>query len=201
MKNKIILWLIERLYRMSYEPINLDGINRKLIKPVLGLIINGVQYWQFVNIGDMPRMRLVHYNYMRDEMTMGIDRELQVKIIDKILSANNDGDRNSVGAFGLMFKDLVTNITSIEALYNIASVMYFDKNEDLSNYDSDYNREKIKRFKTVKDKSFFFSHLLQSSLKITSEQMPDDIQKFLNENEVKLNAWKSMLTDLTEFKS
>lgn len=201
MIRRILLWLIERMHRMVYEPVTLDKVNQKLIRPVPGLIINGVQYYEFVNLGDMPHMRMVHYNYMREEMVMGIDRELQVRIIDKILDANEKGEKNRVGALGFMFKDIVSNITTVEALYNMSSVLYFDHKEDIASYDLDYNQQKIKQFKTVKDKSFFFFYLLQSSLKTTPDKLPSDIQQFLNENAVKLRAWMSILSEETELQS
>lgn len=201
MKRRILLWLIQRLHRMLYEPVTLDKVNQKLIRPVPGLIVNGVQYYEFVNTGDIPRMRLVHYNYMREEMVMGIDRELQMRIIDKILDANEKGEKNRVGALGFMFKDIVSNITTVEALYNVASVLYFDLKEDIATYDLDYNHEKIKGFKAFRDKSFFFFYLLQSSLKTTPDKMPNDIQQFLNENAVRLRAWMSILSEETESQS
>lgn len=205
MKNRIINWLIEKLYRWSYEPINLDSLNKKLIKPVPNLVIDGVQYWQFVNIGDMPKMRLVHYSYMREEMVMGIDRELQLKVLGKIKDALKNPDMpsaiDSARGFIWMFEDMLANITTVEALYNVASVLYFDPKEDIANYDFDYNQAKIKKFKTIKDKGFFFSHLLQHSLKITADKMPPDMQKFLNENAVKLNTWLSILSEPTESRS
>jgi hypothetical protein len=198
MMRRILLWLIEKLHRLTYEPITLDKVNQKLIRPVPGLIIDGVQYYEFVNLNDMPRMRKVHYGYMRDEMVMSIDRELQLKIVDKILAANQDNDRNRVGALGLMFKDILCNITSIESLYNISSVMYFDDHEDIASYDLDYNQRKIAAFKKLRDKRFFFSYLLQESLKTTPDKLPADIMEFLNENAVKLNAWRSILSEPTE---
>jgi hypothetical protein len=200
-KTKLILRLIEWLYKFTYEPITLDKLNSKMIKPVPGLVIDGVQYWQFLNLGDMPRNRMVHYTYMREEMTMGIDRDSQNKIIDKIIAANNAGDRDAITLATYAWKDIINNITTIQALYNVASVMYFDPKEDVGTYDADYNDAKIRKFKTIKDKSFFFSHLLQSSLKITSEQMPSDIQRFLNENEAKFKFWISMVSEPTESKN
>jgi hypothetical protein len=197
MKQKIIMWLIERLYRQAYEPINLDKINQKLIRPVPGLVIDGVQYFEFVNIGDVPRMRLVHYTYMREEMVMGIDRDLLLKLIGKVKAAHQANDGNLLSTMIWMFEDIVTNVTTIEAMYNVASVVYFDPKEDIACYDYDYNLDKIKKFKTVKDKSFFFSYLLQNSLKITADKLPKDMMQFLNENAVKLAAWKSIISEPT----
>lgn len=197
MMRKIYLWLIERLYRLTYERVTLDKQNQKLIRPVPGLLIDGVQYFEFVNKGDMPHMRMVQYGHIREEMVMGIDRKLQMEIIDKILEANEAKDTNRIGALGYMFKDIVANITTIESLYNIASVAYFDEREDIGTYDLDYNRQKIEQFKKLRDKGFFFGYLMRETLKTTGAQLPPDIQKFLNENAVKLNAWKQLISEPT----
>ncbi|MFN8691001.1 MAG: hypothetical protein ACK5XL_13445, partial [Cyclobacteriaceae bacterium] len=76
MLRKLCLYIIEKLYRYTYEPVQLDRINSKLIKPVPGLVIEGVQYYEFANVADMPEGRRAHYNYLRDELAMGADREL-----------------------------------------------------------------------------------------------------------------------------
>jgi hypothetical protein len=198
MKRKILLWLIQKLHRLTYEPTILDKVNKKLIQPVPGLIIDGVQYYEFVSLADMPHMRMVHYSYMREEMVMGIDRQTQLTLISKIKGALKDSDLGAAQAFLFMFEDMLANITTIESLYNVASVIYFDDKEDIATYDHDYNQQKIKRFKSIKDKSFFFFYLLQSSLKVTADKMPRDMQTFLNENAVKLNTWMSILSEPTE---
>ena len=198
MIRRFLLYMIERLYRLTYQRTTLDKVNNKLIRPVPGLIINGVQYFEFVNLGDMPEMRMVHYNYMREEFTMGIDRELQLRLINKILEANEERDSNRIGALGFMFKDIVNNISTVESLYNAASVLYFDEREDIAQYDLDYNHEKIKGFKTLQDKSFFFGWLLRESLKNTGKQLPADIQQFLNDNAARLKYWKQIVSEPTE---
>ena len=76
MIRKLILWIIirlnpsttqkleviEKLYPLTYQPTTLDKVNNKLIRPVPGLLIDGVQYWEFVNLADMPEARRMHYN-------------------------------------------------------------------------------------------------------------------------------------------
>lgn len=191
---KFIAWLTS----FTYEPTTLDKVNQKLIKPVPGLIIDGVQYYEYVNIADMAQNRMVHFNYMRDEMVMGIDRELQLKFIDKLEKANLERDSNNIAATLYMFKDVLNNITTIESHYNMASLVYFDKQEDISTYDADYNERKIKAFKTIKDKSFFFTTLLQGSLNISLQHLGQDMQSYLNENAARLKGWKQILSVQTE---
>ncbi len=197
MFKKQLLKLIAWLTRLTYEPITLDKINQKLIKPVPGLIIDGVQYYEFVNIADMPQLRMVHFNYMREEMVMGIDRDLQMKFIERIEKSNEERDSNNIAATCYMFKDVINNISTIESHYNMASLVYFDAKEDISAYDADYNERKIAAFKQIKDKGFFFTTLLQGSLNLSLQQLGQDIQSYLNENAARLSAWKRIVSEPT----
>jgi hypothetical protein len=188
------LEVVEKLYPLTHEKVTVDGINKKLIRPVPNLVIDGVQYYEFVNVADMPQARLVHFNYLREEMMMGIGRPFLNEFIDNMMAANKAGDVNRMGSLLFMLRDTVTNITSIESLYNLACLLRFDEREDLSTFDADYNKLKLERFKRYPNKDFFFSELLRSSLKLTGLSLPPDIREFLNANAVKLRAYKQMVS-------
>lgn len=192
MKRKLLLKIIAWLYRFTYEAVTLDKINNKLIRPVPGLIIDGVQYWEFVQVADMPETRRTHYTYMREEMMMGIDRELQYKIINQMRAALDKSELARVSTILFMWEDTLKNITTVENLYNIASLMYFDMKEDLANYDLDYAQQKIEKFKKL-PKSFFFNRLLQEGLKISGESLQKDMDQLLKESAVKLKAYSRIL--------
>lgn len=197
MWRKIATKLIAWLTRMTYEPTTLDKVNKKLIKPVAGLIVNGVQYWEFVNIADMPQNRMVHFQYLREEMVMGIDRELQYKFINQLKEAISKKDDNWANAILFMFEDVLKNISTIESHYNMASLVYFDANEDISTYDADYAARKIEAFKNFKDHSFFFTTLLQGTLNTSLLALGQDMQDYLNRNAEKLRAYNRMLSGAT----
>lgn len=194
MWRKIILWIVEKLYPFTYEPVTLDKVNGKLIRPVPGLIIEGKQYYEFVSVADMPEARRTHFSYMREETIMGIDRELQFNIINKLKEANQANDVNQIGHILFMWEDTLKNITTVENLYNIASLAYFDRQEDLANYDLDYAQQKIKLFKSVENKGFFFSRLLQETLKVSSESLLHDIEELLKVNAVKLQVYRQQMS-------
>lgn len=189
---KILLYLIQWLQRFSYEKITLDKVNSKLIRPVPQLIINGKQYYEFVNAADMPQARLVHYTYLREEMSMGIDRGTLNEYFDQLLAANDEKNTNRIGSLLYMAKDTINNLTTVESLFNMATLWYFTKDEDISTFDYDYNQVKLKSFKAFPDKGFFFGRLLEVSLKHTGLSLPADIQHFLNENAVKLRAYNQI---------
>lgn len=155
MKRKLLMRLIEWLYSFTYERVTLDKVNSKLIRPVPNLIIDGVQYWEFVQVADMPETRRTHYGYLREEMIMGIDRELQYKIIEGMRKALSANEAPRALSILYMWEDTLKNITTVENLYNLASLMYFDNKEDLAEYDLDYAQQKIAQFK--KSRKVFFS--------------------------------------------
>lgn len=194
MKKRLLLWLIERLYRATLEPITADKVNKKMVRPVAGLLIDGVQYYEFVHASDMPQGRLVHYNYLREELAMGIDRELLKQYIEELKAANTSQDTNRIGSVLYMLEDTICNVTSIESLYNLASLWFFTLDEDLSTYDLAWNQRKIEAFKRFPDKGFFFGQLLRMPLKGIGVELPSDIQRFLNANAAKLAAYSRILT-------
>lgn len=196
MWRKILLKIISWLYSFTYERITLDKVNQKLIRPVPELILLGNQYYEFVNIADMPETRRMEYNSLREEAVMGISRELLINIFDGIITANDNNEKSKVGTEAFLAKDMLRNITSKEILYKMASLMYFTEDEDISLYDLDYNNEKIKLFKRVENQGFFFGRLLDNGLKNTGDPLRADIQKYLKESEVKEKAYLQLLGEM-----
>jgi hypothetical protein len=190
--------IIALLMRLSYGKLTLDKINQKLIKPVPGLIIDGVQYYQFVQVADMPENRLVNYADFEKELNMGVDRQTIKEYINELKVANNKADASRIGSLLFMLEDTIDNVTPIEALYNIASVLYFDRSEDVSCYDIDYNAVKIEKFKTVGDKGFFFRSLLENNFKITDKSILNDTVGYLKLSMVKQKAYARILSGLAD---
>lgn len=194
MKRKILLWFIERLYRFTYEPVTLDKLNQKMIRPVPGLVIDGVQYWEFVNIADMPESRRANYLNARKRMQMSIDDDLLLEYIDKLRQANDNDEKSRIGSLLFMLEDTIRNITPMENIYYLASIAYFDEREDLKTYDLDYANRKIEKFKSIKEQGFFFLRLLSDDSKNTGNQQLQDILYSLAEGEAKLRAYGRILS-------
>lgn len=194
MKQRILLSIIGWLTRLTHERVTVDTINHKLIRPVPGLVIDGRQFYEFVQPSDMPQGRLVHYGYLRDEMAMGIDRKLLMEYVEKVRANAKDHNYDAIITCMFMLEDTLKNITTIESLYNLASLWYFDKTEDLSTYDFDYAQQKIAGFKAFPNKGFFFTNLLQHGLRLTGESLPPDIVDYLNKNAQRLKSWQRILS-------
>jgi hypothetical protein len=183
------LEVIEKLYPLTYEPTTLDKVNGKLIRPVPGLLIDGVQYWEFVNLADMPEARRMHYNLRRQQFHMGLEEELLLEYIALMKEANNKSDASRMGSLLFMLEDTTRNLTTPETLLHIASIAYFDAKEDIASYDLDYNQRKIDKFRMIPDKGFFFDRLLRESLKVSAESYQGDIEAYLQKSVAKLTAF------------
>lgn len=185
----------------THEPLRLDKLNQKMIRPVEGLVIDGNQYYEFVSSADMPEARFVHFNHLRQELAQGMDIATGNKYLEEMKVANNTNDRSRNGALIYMMQDTMNNCTPLESLYNIAALIYFEKFEDLSCFDNDYNAAKIKAFKAYPNQGFFLSRLILKGLKNVGKESPEDIQKYLRASAVKLKAYQQMLSERSEIKT
>ena len=187
-KMSLLTWASEE----THEPLKLDKVNQKMIKPVEGLIINGEQYYEFVNASDMPEARFIHYLDLNKELTAGFDRETGSEYLEQMKIANNSQDSSKIGALIFMLQDQMLNCTPLDVLYKLAALVYFDKNEDISCFDADYNHQKIKLFRQLPNQGFFFGRLLRKGLTNVGVELPADIGAYLKKSAVKLQAYREM---------
>jgi hypothetical protein len=192
--------LITWAERETHEPLKLDKINSKMIRPVDGpdgpMVIEGKQYYEFVNAADMPQARFIHYLDINRELTSGVAREDAKNFLEQMKLANNDGDASKLGVLIFMLEDLILNSTPMDVLYKLAALVYFDKDEDLSCFDGDYNARKVKLFKALPNQTFFLSRLLSKGLRTLGVESPKDIEKSLREAAVKIRAYREMLEEM-----
>jgi hypothetical protein len=180
---------------ITHEPLKLDGINSKMVNPVEGLVMEGKQYYEFVSTADMPEARFVHFQHLRRELAMAMTPEKANEFLNGMREAMAKGDVSMNGALIWMMQDMINNCTPIEVLYQLAALVYFEKDEDLSCFDHDYNSRKIKLFKRYPNQSFFLSRLLSKGLKNVGQESPEDIQKYLRASAVKLEAYNRILSE------
>ena len=190
---KIAQILIKILKRFAYESISVDSLNKKVIEAVPGLMIDGKQAYQFANPADMPEGRYVNFLHFRQELFGGLDREQNIKLFKEIAEANNKGDNSTIGAISLMAIDVLQNCTPIETYYNMASLIYFNKSEDLKTWDADYNLKKIAGFKNEVVKDFFLSNL-SSHLKRYGITSPLNIDDYLRKSALKMKVLNSLIS-------
>lgn len=124
-------------------------------------VIDGVQYYQFDSIYNLPYKRGLAAVMVYEELKMKCDYELLkefTKNIDKILN----GNRISLNEFAELkrMNDIVMErlnwVTDIDLIYKLAAVVYFDKTESPYGYDAKYSFEKIQKWKKAEGVDDFF---------------------------------------------
>ena len=99
---------------------------------------------------------------------MKCDREYllqHTELIDELLSKTITLDEISrIKAANNQLKERLNWIVIPDQAYKLASIVFFDANEDPINYDFKYAEEKIERWKQNEDVSSFFLHQRVSKL-------------------------------------
>lgn len=190
MMKSIAARLAKFFTKLSYQPFTLDQVNRKLIEPVPDL----PGYWRFVNPGDMPEARFVHYLHYVKQLAMNIDEDLLLKYLEGFKEAFEKGDKAKFYAYEFMLRDTLQHVTPVETYYWMSALLYFDEQEDVSCFDHDYNSRKVAYFKSLPNQTFFLSALIRH-LKGSGEVLLEDIQESLRASQVKADAYERILSE------
>ncbi|MEO9475868.1 MAG: hypothetical protein ABJG41_10045 [Cyclobacteriaceae bacterium] len=196
MFKRLLIQLISFLERFTYEPLTVDNANQKLIVPVAGLILNGKQLYRYKNDLDIPIKRRTAISAAYKWFGATLQVKDIVEFINQILEANNTGDKSRVGMLGFSLVDMLKNCTDEEALHRMAAAMYFFKDEDHSQFDSDIAAEKVTAFKKLKgEKRDFFLRSLFKHMGVSSATSLNDIMSNLKKSKAKVQAYKQLLSE------
>jgi len=120
-------------------------------KIIPAMVINGVQYYQFVDINNMMTGRAFTAIDYYNELSMRCTREYlteHCEAMEKILSGESINVMN-IAQLHMQLKERLTMIVDPDIVYKIASVVYFDKDEQPYTYDYRYNQKKIAKWKEI----------------------------------------------------
>jgi hypothetical protein len=119
---------------------------------------DGVKYYEIPGVLNIPYQRGLAAADIYEEVEMRLTREYllgHVKAVGEMLS---DPKKLNLVKLVEFYKDLEERmewIVSPETLYKLASVVYFDENENPEEYNYKYNIDKIAKWKTHSLDSFF----------------------------------------------
>jgi len=151
--------------------------------------VGGETYYRFTDINNLPYKRGLMAFSVYNELDMRCTREylmLHVDAIEKILS-KSEINVYDIKRLNDQMKQRLQLTTDVELMYNLASVAFFDKNENPDNYDPVYCKKKVEKWKKNADvEAFFLSQPLM-------ELIP-----FLNNADVDLNTFSTLNTELNE---
>lgn len=143
--------------------------------------IGGVDYFQcgageFTN---MPFNRAEKAMVFYEELKANIDYNYLLWITNEIEALLNKGNLVKVATLVSLVKERLSLAPEPDLVLKLASVMYFDKNESIYDYDFAYNKKKIASWKTHKLDTFFLKMPIEKLLphidfsKIGSTQMKE----------------------------
>lgn len=130
-----------------------------------------IDYFQFADFNNMPPLRslktLVFYEEMRMKCTVEY-LKWHAEANDNLLT------KDKINIFEIkklndQLKQRIAIAVDFEILFKIASIIFFDKDEDFRDYDFGYNARKIAHWKKYQGVAFFLNLPLQELLPILKD--------------------------------
>ena len=149
--------------------------------------VGGKDYYQFADVFSLPYERGLMAVAVYNEIDMRCSREYLMKHTETItdLLKQQEIDIYKINALNEQMKQRLQLVTDVDLLYKIASVVFFDKNENPALYEQDYCQKKIAHWKEHRGVADFF---LQKPL---MELIP-----FLQNVEVDLDTFSVLMDEL-----
>lgn len=149
---------------------------------------NGITYYKFQDVNNICCLRALKTITFYTEMQMRCDYKYlkrHVEAVDKELSGKSGKiDIYKLKTYNDYLKARLEWVMDTDLVYKLASVVYFDKNENPLEYDMVYNQKKIEQWKeNIPINDFFLSMPIMS------------LVPFLKDLEMNIREY-SMVTEL-----
>ena len=120
--------------------------------------IAGVEYYQFNDVFNLPYERGLMALAIYEETRMRCSREYLAKHVDTIRKILNSEKINlfSINQLNEQMSERLNLALDVDLLYRLASVVFFDKNENPTIYEPEYCQKKIEFWKKHKGVADFF---------------------------------------------
>ncbi|HRH61221.1 MAG TPA: hypothetical protein PL045_11655 [Chitinophagaceae bacterium] len=132
----------------------------------------GIDYYHFADFNNIPAMRglktMVFYEEMRMKCTLKY-LELHTDAVDNLLINSKKINVFEIKKLNDQLRQRITMALDTELIYKIASVVFFDKKEDISDYDFAYNGKKVMHWKKHDANSFFLRQPLIQLLPVLQD--------------------------------
>lgn len=144
---------------------------------------DGVMYSMFDSAFQVPVGRMLAALMFYEEMEMRCDRayiENHVKAMEKILSDRKAINLMEVMKLNMYLKERLELMPLPDHIYKLASVIYFDENESKFEYDFEYNKKKIEKWKASGKATldFFLSRLGEELIPSLKSVTKDSLMYF-----------------------
>ena len=136
--------------------------NRHIIVPAFEF--KGVQYYQIDDYMNIPCQRALEAIRVYEEFDNRCSKAFLLAQCEAIDNAVNKGLLTEVARINKDIKDRLNMIYSPDLIINLASIVYFDENENPMTYEVDYNKKKVIAWREGGLDPFFWSLPLKELL-------------------------------------
>lgn len=175
--------------------------NKKIEAPIIyAFECDGKHYFRFSNDYEIPKGRFQFVQKFYHETTLKITAEDLKKFCQAIKENCNNGKLGDAYKLAdeLEYRD--TWLFEPESLLRFASAIYFTLDEDVTNYDFEYNERKIAAFKKKRMLQFFLMKLMNGQ-SLLSNLSDSDLQIYLQTLNEKVKQQQALMQDLKATKS
>lgn len=124
--------------------------------------VGGIDYYEFDTTANLPFRRGLKFLSIYNEMDMKIDKYYMgkhIEAVDKLLSGKIALEQlSAIKQLNNQLKERNNFIIPEDLIYKIASVVFFDANENPDDWEWKYASEKIERWKKSESATTFFLH-------------------------------------------
>lgn len=165
----------------------------------LAFISGGMKYYKFVNEFKIPYERGVAAADIWAEFDERMDSKDHKSAYKSIIEYARKGDLVEVAKEAEFCLERMDNITNVDLMYKMASVLYFDESENCYGYDYEYNEKKRKLWQKDKDiDSFFLKTALVDYLPSSHGSKINTLEYTQEQRKQILNHLKHRLSILSE---
>lgn len=198
-------------FRIIFKKKSVFPKSEYVIEPAF--IHNGVQYYSYKDIFTVPCYRAMFAIQAFEEVSLRMTREFMIEdlkankaVFERMKEYMSKG--NLIAAYEQLKiadqlleqkKERLEWIFEPEVLYNLASIVYFDKSENPEKYDQKYSKVKIERWKKDGDSLGFFLHQPIRKYIPFSTLSKEDLEAYLKTvNDLTDHQWENIFTILSK---
>ena len=147
--------------------------------------VGGTDYYQFADVFNMSYERGLTAIAIYNELDMRCSRGYLLKHVEAVTNILRQAEIDvfKINALNEQMRQRLQLVTDVELLYRLASVVFFDKNENPNLYEQDYCEKKIAHWKAHKGVADFFLQQPIQTLIPSLQNVDIDLDEYTKLNE------------------
>lgn len=139
-------------------------------------------YFKLLHMYEIPELRFAYAQQFFSELEMKMTKERQKEFIEAMKTQLDAGKLTEIAKLINEIEYRLEWLYEPDSLYRFGSVIYFNLDENIADYDMVYNKKKIRSFKKKGLHDYFVKEFVDNSEKLLNLSKPD-FQTYLQEFE------------------